>query len=177
MGVFHRTSVDRRSFWSSLRFHGFFSSSQRLRLKGTPHPWLLHAVHLAASLPAEPTTQESAPQAIDVDDHESLGLLHLRHGMGLQPQLLSQKRFDEHRDPPPFGAYTTPSKNKRSRGSTPPPPHASRCMNDTSTSITLLGEEPLNAALRRNVWNPAPIDRCPMIACRQEDSDSWCGTA
>src|ERR1019366_115498 len=24
-------------------------------------------------------------------------------------------------------------------------------------------------ALRRNVWNPAPIDRCPMIACRQED--------
>jgi hypothetical protein len=31
-------------------------------------------VHLAASLPAEPTTQESAPQAIDVDDHESLGL-------------------------------------------------------------------------------------------------------
>jgi DNA-binding beta-propeller fold protein YncE len=28
-------------------------------------------------------------------------------------------------------------------------------------------------ALRRNVWNPAPIDRCPMIACRQEDSDSW----
>src|ERR1017187_825081 len=32
-------------------------------------------------------------------------------------------------------------------------------------------------ALRRNVWNPAPIDRCPMIACRQEDSDSWGGTA
>src|ERR1035441_9785284 len=63
------------------------------------------------------------------------------------------------------------------RGFTAPTSHASRCMNDTSTSITLLGEEPLNAALRRNVWNPAPIDRCPMIACRQEDSDSWSGTA
>ena len=27
-------------------------------------------------------------------------------------------------------------------------------------------------ALRRNVWNPAPIDSCPAISWRQRDSDS-----
>jgi hypothetical protein len=27
-------------------------------------------------------------------------------------------------------------------------------------------------ALRRNVWNPAPIDSCPMIAWQQGDCDS-----
>src|ERR1039458_8651915 len=35
MGVFQRTNVERRSFWSPVRFQGFFSSNQRLRLKGT----------------------------------------------------------------------------------------------------------------------------------------------
>src|ERR1017187_4215295 len=29
-----------------------------------------------------------------------------------------------------------------------------------------------NSALRRNVWNPAPIDSCPAISWRQRDSDS-----
>jgi hypothetical protein len=34
-----------------------------------------------------------------VDDHEAIGLLHFRHGMRLQSQLLSKKRFDQHLDP------------------------------------------------------------------------------
>src|SRR6202521_542700 len=42
-----------------------------------------------------------------MNDHEFLGLLHLCHGVGLQSQLLSKKRFDEHVDSPSFGAYTT----------------------------------------------------------------------
>jgi hypothetical protein len=29
-----------------------------------------------------------------------------------------------------------------------------------------------DSALRRNVWNPAPIDSCPAISWRQRDSDS-----
>jgi hypothetical protein len=64
-------------------------------------------VHLAAPLPAESPTQKPAAQAVDVDDHESLGFLHLCYGMGLPTQLLSQKRFDEHLHPPSFGAATT----------------------------------------------------------------------
>ena len=45
---------------------------------------------------------------IDVDDHVPLGLLHFRNRMRLQPQLLSQKRFDEHLDPlPSDGLITT----------------------------------------------------------------------
>jgi hypothetical protein len=42
-----------------------------------------------------------------VDDHEPIGLLHFRNRMRLQPQLLSQKRFDEHLDPLPFGRPIT----------------------------------------------------------------------
>src|ERR1017187_1359547 len=30
----------------------------------------------------------------------------------------------------------------------------------------------VKGALRRNVWNPAPIDSCPAISWRQRDSDS-----
>src|SRR5262245_10285278 len=32
-GVFHWTNVESRSFWLLLRFHGFFSNSQRVPLK------------------------------------------------------------------------------------------------------------------------------------------------
>jgi hypothetical protein len=68
--------------------------------------------------------------------------------MGLQTQLLSQKRFDQHLDPPSFcGQTPLPSKNWMNRGFMPPTSLASRCMDDTSTSITLLGEEPTFAAL------------------------------
>src|SRR5215831_20757301 len=34
-GEFQRTSVESRSFWPLLRFHGFFNSSQRVPLKLT----------------------------------------------------------------------------------------------------------------------------------------------
>ena len=34
-GVFYRTIVESLSFWSPVRFHGFFSSNQRLRLNTT----------------------------------------------------------------------------------------------------------------------------------------------
>src|SRR5215471_3745828 len=34
-GEFHRTSVESRSFWSLVRFQGFFSSSQRVPLTST----------------------------------------------------------------------------------------------------------------------------------------------
>jgi hypothetical protein len=64
-------------------------------------------VHLATSLPADPASQQPTPQSVDVDDHESIGLFHFRHGMRLQPQLLSQKRFDEHLDPLPFAGLIT----------------------------------------------------------------------
>jgi hypothetical protein len=56
-------------------------------------------MHLPASLPEEPAAQQSTSQPVDVDDHILLGLLHFRHGMRLQSQLLSNERLDEHRDP------------------------------------------------------------------------------
>ena len=45
------------------------------------------------------------PQLVDVNDQVFLCLLHFRHGMRLQSQLLSEKRFDEHLDPLPFDGY------------------------------------------------------------------------
>jgi hypothetical protein len=65
-------------------------------------------VHLPAALSADPAAQQPTSQSVDVDDHVPLGLLHLRNRMRLQPQLLSQKRFDEHLDPlPSDGLITT----------------------------------------------------------------------
>ena len=64
-------------------------------------------VHLPAALSADPATQQSTSQSVDVDDHVPLGLLHFRNRMRLQPQLLSQKRFDEHLDSLPFGGLIT----------------------------------------------------------------------
>jgi hypothetical protein len=64
-------------------------------------------VHLPAALSADPATQQPTSQSVDVDDHVPLGLLHFRNRMRLQPQLLSQKRFDEHLDPLPFGGLIT----------------------------------------------------------------------
>src|SRR5215831_17030873 len=58
-----------------------------------------HAVHLPTPLPAHPTTQQPAPESVDVDHHILLGLLHFRHGMGLQSQLLSDKSLYQHLDP------------------------------------------------------------------------------
>jgi hypothetical protein len=64
-------------------------------------------VHLATSLPTDPASQQSTPQSVNVDDHEPIGRLHFRHGMSLQSQLLSEKRFDEHLDPLPFAGLIT----------------------------------------------------------------------
>jgi hypothetical protein len=64
-------------------------------------------VHLPAALSADPATQQPTSQSVDVDDREPIGLLHFRNRMRLQPQLLSQKRFNEHLDPLPFGGPTT----------------------------------------------------------------------
>ena len=54
-----------------------------------------------------PQRSKTAPQPVDVDDHVLLGLLHLRHGMGFQSQLLSDKCFDEHLDSSSSRAYLT----------------------------------------------------------------------
>jgi hypothetical protein len=64
-------------------------------------------VHLSTALPADPASQQSTPQSFDVDDHESIGLLHFRHGMRLQSQLLSEKCFYEHLNPLPFDGRST----------------------------------------------------------------------
>jgi len=67
---------------------------------------------LTASLPAESTTQQPSPQPVDVDGHVPIRLLHFRHGMRLQSQLLSDERFDEHLDLLPFsGCKQQPSKD------------------------------------------------------------------
>ena len=72
-----------------------------------PFPRFAYTVHLPTALPADPTTQQPTSQSVDVDDHVPLGLLHSGNSMRFQPQLLSEKRFDEHLDPLPFGGLIT----------------------------------------------------------------------
>jgi hypothetical protein len=61
-------------------------------------------MHLPTPLSAEPATQQSIPQSVDVDDQVPLALLHFPNGMRLQSQLLSDERFNEHFDPLPFAS-------------------------------------------------------------------------
>jgi hypothetical protein len=62
--------------------------------------------------------------------------------MGFQAQLLSKKRFDEHRGSLPLGAPMTALTELDEPGIHASHSPASRCMNDTSTPITLLEQEP-----------------------------------
>src|ERR1700722_14557266 len=64
--------------------------------------------------------------------------------MGFQPQLLSKKRFDEHRGSLPLGAPMNALTELDEPGIHASHSPASRCMNDTSTPITLLEQEPKN---------------------------------
>src|ERR1039457_4181913 len=68
-------------------------------------------MHLPAPLPAESATQQPTSQPVDVDDHVILCILHLGHGMGLQSQLLSDERLDEHLNLFLSGSEQQPSKD------------------------------------------------------------------
>jgi hypothetical protein len=48
---------------------------------------------------ANATAQQPLPEAVNVDNHPLLALLHLGHCMGFQSQLLSDKRLYEHLGP------------------------------------------------------------------------------
>ena len=61
-----------------------------------------HAVHLPASLPANPTPQEPIPQTIDRDNHAIFAGFDFRYSMGFQAQLFSDKRLNEHLGSFPF---------------------------------------------------------------------------
>jgi hypothetical protein len=77
-------------------------------------------VQLPTSLPANPAAQQSTPQPFDVDDHESIGLVHFRHRMLLQSQLLSEKPLDEHLDPSSgWLHHNSPQKDYMDRGFRP----------------------------------------------------------
>jgi hypothetical protein len=59
-------------------------------------------VHLPASLPADPATQQPLPQSINVNYHLLPGLFDLRHPVSFQGQLFSDKGLDEHLASAPF---------------------------------------------------------------------------
>src|SRR5271157_3694730 len=100
-------------------------------------------MHPPASLSAETATQQPTSQPVDMDDHIPLGFLRLRHGMRLQSQLLSDKRLDEHLDLPFEGCEQHPSKGLDVFGiHAKPSPTPTRCIQNASTSITLLGQQP-----------------------------------
>jgi len=48
---------------------------------------------------ANATAQQPLPEAVNVDNHLLLALLHLGHSMGFQSQLFSDKRLYEHLEP------------------------------------------------------------------------------
>jgi hypothetical protein len=63
--------------------------------------WASRPGHLRGFVPARPTAEPAVPQPLDPDDQRPVGLLrlrlHLHHGMGFQPQRLSDKHFHAHR--------------------------------------------------------------------------------
>src|SRR6266571_2119414 len=58
----------------------------------------------ASSVRSSPTHSRTRPLAQSIDPHQHMlvGLFHLGDGVGLQAQLFSDKRFDEHHDPLPL---------------------------------------------------------------------------
>jgi hypothetical protein len=79
-----------------------------------PLPPLPDAVHASAWTPTNSTSQLSPAKPIDLDDHDFLVGFDLRHPMGFQAQLFSDKRFNEHLGSFPFsGCVTTTMKGYR----------------------------------------------------------------
>src|ERR1039458_3730817 len=78
--------------------------SRQPKLEVTASPGLNSPARDSMTSPtAHPATQHPTSQSVDVNNQVSLCLLHFRHRMGLQSQLLSHERFDKHLDPAPFG--------------------------------------------------------------------------
>jgi hypothetical protein len=65
-------------------------------------PLFPNIVYLKASLPANPTAQESLPQPVDVHQHAVVSLFYRDDGMNFQTQLFSDKGFYEHLGSSPF---------------------------------------------------------------------------
>ena len=93
------------------------------------------AVHASTWLAAYPTSQLPFAQPIDFDDHHLFRRFDLRHTMGFQAQLFSDKRFNEH-----LGSFLSLDVCQQPRKDTEfEVPFFAMLIHSFSTPLTLLG--------------------------------------